>query len=89
MEGGNEWRNGINRRWWSELRRSRKPQYEVESIIASRGSGVRAQYLVKRLGYSHWRPLGRRPPRSAVHAMPSPSKSESWRTMTQSKLGRM
>jgi hypothetical protein len=29
-------------------------QYEVESIIASRGSGARAQYLVKWLGYPHW-----------------------------------
>ena len=28
--------------------------FEVESIIASRGSGPRAQYLVKWVGYPHW-----------------------------------
>ena len=28
--------------------------FEVESIIASRGSGNRTQYLVKWLGYPHW-----------------------------------
>jgi len=29
-------------------------EYEVESILASRGSGARAQYLVKWRGYPHW-----------------------------------
>jgi hypothetical protein len=28
--------------------------YEVESIIAKRGSGARTEYLVKWLGYPHW-----------------------------------
>ena len=28
--------------------------YEVESILASRGSGARAHYLVKWRGYPHW-----------------------------------
>ena len=29
-------------------------QFEAESILARRGSGARAQYLVKWLGYPHW-----------------------------------
>jgi hypothetical protein len=29
-------------------------QYEVENILASRGSGTRKQYLVKWLGYPLW-----------------------------------
>jgi hypothetical protein len=35
--------------------------FEVESIIAKRGSGNRIQYLVKWLGYPHWESTWERP----------------------------
>ena len=36
--------------------------YEVESILASRGSGARAQYLVQWAGYPHWESTWEKPP---------------------------
>ena len=43
-------------------------EYEVESIIAKRGSGARAQYLVKWKGYPHWESTWEKP--SAVAKAP-------------------
>jgi hypothetical protein len=37
-----------------ETREDGAEQYEVESILASRGSGPRAQFLVKWRGYPDW-----------------------------------
>ena len=36
------------------VREDGAPVYEVESIMAGRGSGARAEYLVKWRGYPHW-----------------------------------
>ena len=70
--------------------RSGAEVYEVESIIAKRGSGARAQYLVKWRGY----PLLGIHLGAGIRAQRRRNaiadyEAESWRTTTQSKRGRM